>query len=285
MFIMHENEDIKTMFTRFTNITNALQALDKVYTNSEMVRKILRCLPRVWMPKVTAIEEAKDLNTLPLEGILRSLMTHELSIKKNDDDEEKEKRNKKVVALKSSINEESEDDSDEELALITRKFKRFLTNKKKFGGKPYKKTHPQKRETSKLEEIICYECNKSGHFKSDCLMLKKKRQIKKEKVLLSIWEDSNDSSSDEETQEEVAQLALMAIEEEEDNVEISYDEFIVIVKIYSSIISSLKKKVKSLTNENVMLRMATPTMINQDESKEEKMCLLENENLKIEIDT
>ncbi|GAV86503.1 UBN2 domain-containing protein, partial [Cephalotus follicularis] len=27
MFTMHKNEDIKTMFTRFTNITNALQAL------------------------------------------------------------------------------------------------------------------------------------------------------------------------------------------------------------------------------------------------------------------
>ncbi|GAV87700.1 UBN2 domain-containing protein, partial [Cephalotus follicularis] len=55
MFAMHDNEDIKTMFTRFTNITNALQALGKVYTNSEMVRKILRCLPRIWMPKVIAI--------------------------------------------------------------------------------------------------------------------------------------------------------------------------------------------------------------------------------------
>ncbi|GAV73621.1 UBN2 domain-containing protein [Cephalotus follicularis] len=41
MFTMNENEDIKTMFTRFTNITNALQSLDKVYSNSEMVRKIL----------------------------------------------------------------------------------------------------------------------------------------------------------------------------------------------------------------------------------------------------
>ncbi|GAV58219.1 UBN2 domain-containing protein, partial [Cephalotus follicularis] len=91
MFIMHENEDIKTMFTRFTNITNAFQALDKVYTNSEMVRKIFRCLPRLWMPKVTAIEEAKDLNTLLLEDLLGSFMTHELSIKKKDDDEEKEK--------------------------------------------------------------------------------------------------------------------------------------------------------------------------------------------------
>ncbi|GAV61486.1 zf-CCHC domain-containing protein/UBN2 domain-containing protein, partial [Cephalotus follicularis] len=57
MFTIHDNEDIKTMFTRFTNITYALQALDKVYTNSEMVRKILKCLPRIWMQKVTAIEK------------------------------------------------------------------------------------------------------------------------------------------------------------------------------------------------------------------------------------
>ncbi|GAV79635.1 UBN2 domain-containing protein [Cephalotus follicularis] len=60
IFIMHENEDIKIMFTRFTNITNALQVLDKVYTNSKMVRKILRCLPRVWTLNVTAIEESKN---------------------------------------------------------------------------------------------------------------------------------------------------------------------------------------------------------------------------------
>ncbi|GAV76857.1 UBN2 domain-containing protein, partial [Cephalotus follicularis] len=90
MFTMNENEDIKSMFSRFTNIINALQALDKTYSN-------------------------KDL--------LGSLMTHELSMKKKDDDEEKEKKNKKIVALKSSFIEDSEDDDDDdELALITSKF-------------------------------------------------------------------------------------------------------------------------------------------------------------------
>ncbi|GAV75842.1 UBN2 domain-containing protein, partial [Cephalotus follicularis] len=55
MFTMNENEYIKSIFSRFTNIINALQALDKTYSNSGMVRKILRCLPKSWMPKVTAI--------------------------------------------------------------------------------------------------------------------------------------------------------------------------------------------------------------------------------------
>ncbi|GAV74652.1 UBN2 domain-containing protein, partial [Cephalotus follicularis] len=124
------------MFSRFTNIINALQALELTYSNSEMMRKILRCSPKSWMPKVTTIEEAKNLNILPLEDLLGSLMTHELSLQKKDDDEEKEKKKKNIVALKSSLIENSEDDDDnEELALITRKFKKFVASKKKFGGK------------------------------------------------------------------------------------------------------------------------------------------------------
>ncbi|GAV81327.1 UBN2 domain-containing protein, partial [Cephalotus follicularis] len=51
MFSMKENENISSMFVRFTNIINLLQSLNKCYTNSEMVRKILRCLPKSWMPK------------------------------------------------------------------------------------------------------------------------------------------------------------------------------------------------------------------------------------------
>ncbi|GAV89681.1 UBN2 domain-containing protein, partial [Cephalotus follicularis] len=123
------------MFSRFTNIINALQTLDKTYSNSEMVRKILRYLPKSWMSKVTAIEEAKNLNILPLENLLGSLMTHELSMQKKYDEEDKEKKKKKIVALKSSLIEDSEDDDEnQELALITRKFKKFLASTKKFGG-------------------------------------------------------------------------------------------------------------------------------------------------------
>ncbi|GAV78599.1 UBN2 domain-containing protein [Cephalotus follicularis] len=142
MLTMNENEDIKSMFSRFTNIINALQALDKTYSNREMVRKILRCFPKSLMLKVTAIEEAKNLNILPLEDLLGSLMTHELSMQKKDDDEEKDKKKNKIVVLKSSLIKDSEDDDEnEELALITRKFKKFLASKKKFGGKPNKKIY------------------------------------------------------------------------------------------------------------------------------------------------
>ncbi|GAV73050.1 zf-CCHC domain-containing protein/UBN2 domain-containing protein [Cephalotus follicularis] len=205
MFTVNENEDIQSIFSRFTNIINALQALDKTYSNSKMVRKILRCLPKSWMPKVTAIEEAKNINILPLEDLLGSLMSHELSMQKKDDDEEKEKKKKKIVALKSPLIEDSEDDDEnEELALITQKFKKFLASKKKFGGKPNKKVY-QKGESSKLEEIICFECKKPGHYKSDCPRLTKKDLLKKKKkAMIATWDDSDESSSDEDSSEEEA---------------------------------------------------------------------------------
>ncbi len=64
LFKMESNETISCMFTRFTNIVNGLKSLGKSYTTSDLVRKILRSLPRSWEAKVTAIQEAKDSNKL-----------------------------------------------------------------------------------------------------------------------------------------------------------------------------------------------------------------------------
>ncbi|GAV65896.1 DUF4219 domain-containing protein/UBN2 domain-containing protein, partial [Cephalotus follicularis] len=75
---------ISDMFTRFTTIINSLKNLGKSYSNQKLIRKILRCLPKIWTPKVTGIEEAKDLSTLPLEQLLGSLMTHETTMKNHE---------------------------------------------------------------------------------------------------------------------------------------------------------------------------------------------------------
>ncbi|GAV89327.1 UBN2 domain-containing protein, partial [Cephalotus follicularis] len=55
LFTMLENGNISSMYARFNDIINALEGLGKVYTNHELVSKILRCLPKSWEPKVMAI--------------------------------------------------------------------------------------------------------------------------------------------------------------------------------------------------------------------------------------
>ena len=98
------------MFTRFTDITNNLKSLGKIYTNEEMVRKILCCLPKnKWGPKVIAIEEAQDLKTLALDDLLGKLLTHEIHLK----EDEEEVQPKRGVAFRTTKEElqSSEDES------------------------------------------------------------------------------------------------------------------------------------------------------------------------------
>ena len=65
LFKMEHDESIIEIFTYFTDIINGLKSLGMSYSNSDLVRKILWFLPRTWEAKVTAIQEAKDLNILP----------------------------------------------------------------------------------------------------------------------------------------------------------------------------------------------------------------------------
>ena len=76
LFKMEDGENIETMFGRFQTLVHGLQALGKSYTTPDHVRKILRSLTKQWRPKVTAIQEAKDLNALRLEDLMSSLKAH-----------------------------------------------------------------------------------------------------------------------------------------------------------------------------------------------------------------
>ncbi|GAV88614.1 UBN2 domain-containing protein, partial [Cephalotus follicularis] len=86
-FVMHDNECISDMFSRFTTIINSLKNLGKSYPNQEL---------------------AKDLSTLPLEQLLGSLMTHETTMKNHENVEVKKK---KAITFKTS-KEDSESDED-----------------------------------------------------------------------------------------------------------------------------------------------------------------------------
>ena len=217
LFKMNEIETISDMFDRFITIMNELKNLGKVYTNQENVKKLLRCLPPSWDPKVTAIEEAKDVKTLPLEELLGSLLTHELTMKQRQIEEVEKK--KKSIAFKLSIKEnekfleeeeETSNDEDEDIALLSRKIGKLLRNRKlRRNGNFIKRdaSKGERGERQRREQIVCYECKKPGHIKYDCPLLKIGRS--KKKAMKATWDDSDESESEKEDNE-VANMCFMA---------------------------------------------------------------------------
>jgi len=84
LFKMKDDESIEQMYSRFQTLVSGLQILKKSYVASNHVSKILRSLPARWRPKVTAIEEAKDLNTLSVEDLVSSLKVHEIGLNEHE---------------------------------------------------------------------------------------------------------------------------------------------------------------------------------------------------------
>ena len=102
LFKMKEGEGIQEMFDRFNDILNGLRALGKTYSNSKLVRKILRALPKSWASKKDVILEGKDLNQLPLEELLGSLLTHEMGLYEDEENGSKNDK-RRGMALKSKV--------------------------------------------------------------------------------------------------------------------------------------------------------------------------------------
>ena len=92
LFQMEQNESVYFMYTRFMDIVNTLGALRKTFSNSKKVKKINRSLPTEWRPKRTAIEKAKDLNTLSIDELISSLIFYEEDLAVEKGNEEKKKK-------------------------------------------------------------------------------------------------------------------------------------------------------------------------------------------------
>jgi len=114
LFEMGDREIIMDMCTRFTHIKNELKSLGKTFTTEELVRKILRFLPRSWEAKVIAIQEAKDLKTLSLDELIGNLQTYEL--RRNSQQQEETKKDR-GLALKI-MEDDSSDLDEDDMAMV-----------------------------------------------------------------------------------------------------------------------------------------------------------------------
>lgn len=98
-FKIEEEESVEAMFSRFQILVAGLKVLDKGYSTSDHVKKIIRSLLKKWRPMVTSLKLSKELNKMTLEELISSLRSHEIEL--NEDEPQKEG---KSIALISNRN-------------------------------------------------------------------------------------------------------------------------------------------------------------------------------------
>jgi len=174
LFKMKEDESIEQMYSRFQTLVSGLQVLKKSYVASNHVSKILRSLPARWRPKVTAIEEAKDLNALSAEDLVSSLKVHEISLNEHEPAKKSKSialpsKGKSPKALKviesedESPDGDSDEDPTEKMAMLSNKLEYLARKNRKFLSK-----RGVYISFKKEDHKGCFNCKKPGHFIDDC---------------------------------------------------------------------------------------------------------------------
>ncbi|KAG8645564.1 hypothetical protein MANES_10G076205v8 [Manihot esculenta] len=288
LFKMKSDETISQMYDRFIEIIGGMKSLGKTFTNEELVKKILRCLPKEWLPKVTSLKDAKDLTKVQLDELLGNLIDYEMTLKREQVEEpSKMKKNIALRVASEDTSEEEEEISEEELALVTRRIRKLLLQNKRFI--PRKNFRKEKGESSKKEVVICYECNKPGHYKVDCPKLKKPIKKFKKKAFKATWDESSDSEEEEveESSDEVTTLDDFTLND--DDVEFSYDELVGALKLMNDELEKSHRKSKILKCELASFKkesensLKEPLPSNDSLQKSLDELSLENKNLKNEI--
>ncbi|KAK0594620.1 hypothetical protein LWI29_027959 [Acer saccharum] len=194
---MGEEDKFIDFQDKLLDIANQCQALGTPISGERLNWKILRSLPKRFKAKVTATKESKDVDVMSIDELLRSLQTFEACMKP--------KAKNKGLALKV-VKEASSSDDDEEMALLVRKFRKFMRKCAKSSGKysrdkevkkSFTPPHERSGHAKSNRKVQCFKCKKLGHYASDCPSGDSKRD-KKGKAMAATWSE-DDASSDEES--------------------------------------------------------------------------------------
>ena len=121
---MSDDESFDEFYAKLNDIVNSAYNLDEIYDQTKIVRKILRSLIEDFRPKVTAITESKDVDSIPVDKLVGSLQSYKLDLPKTS--------NSKSMALKSVDDVEVGGFDDElstiEIAYLAKNFRNFLRN-------------------------------------------------------------------------------------------------------------------------------------------------------------
>ena len=117
---------------------NSASNLGETIPEPKIVKNVLRSLLERFYAKITAIEESKDIDKIPLTELVGNLQTYELGLTRIG---KSGKGKSMALKAKSNDTDESLDDKDSKMkSYITRQFKKFMKNANRKG---FSKDHKQ----------------------------------------------------------------------------------------------------------------------------------------------
>ena len=118
---MSDDECFDEFYAKLNDIINSAYNLGEIYDQPKIVRKILKSLIEDFRPKVTAIIESKDVDSIPVDELVRSLQSYELDLSKTSKSKSK--------SLKS-VDDVDGNRFNDELSVIeiAKNFRNFLRN-------------------------------------------------------------------------------------------------------------------------------------------------------------
>ncbi|XP_022883408.1 uncharacterized protein LOC111400215 [Olea europaea var. sylvestris] len=209
---MKDDESFDEFYVKLNDIVNSSFNLGERIPEPKIVRKVLRSLPKRFRPKITAIEESKDLDTIKMKN--------------------------KSIALNTVREGESESSDmetlrDEEIAYFVKKFQKALKGKKWPQEKMREASSKLQRENDdksiagnpgkKSQGVRCHECQGFGHYRNECPSFKKNLK-KGSRKALTVFLTDNDSNLSEQSdssssEEEKGYMAFVSIVKSESDKE------------------------------------------------------------------
>ena len=126
---MDEDESFDEFFAMLKDIVNLAFNLREQIPDPEIIGKILKSLLERFHAKIIAIEESKDLDSIPLIELIGNLQTYELGLARVGKGGKGNKGKNMALKVKNDDNDESSKDEDTKLkSYITRQFKKFIKN-------------------------------------------------------------------------------------------------------------------------------------------------------------
>ena len=177
---MFEDESFDEFYAKLNDIVNFAFNLGEIYDRPKIFWKILKSLTEDFRPKVTAITESKDVDSIPVDELVGSLQSYELDLPKTN--------KSKSIALKLVDDNGFDDElSSTKITYLAKNFRNFFKNnnnkargRNNAESKNFKKNEPIKiNNADKLKEKIgqsssnslgqqCFGYQRYGHVKSEC---------------------------------------------------------------------------------------------------------------------